>query len=750
MSVKKHINIFSGRFPAAAVLAAVILCQVPGEAEGEVYLWPLRGNRRLSSSFSEYREGHYHAGIDLRSYGAVGLPCLAVSEGRVARIKIGAAGYGKAIYLKLADGRTAVYAHLDQFSRAVDSLAWHYRVQRETSWCDFRLTGDTYQFTVGDTVAWSGETGTSAPHLHFELRDEAERPVNPLVDLYSLPDGAAPIISGLEVIPLGEGSVTEEGPLPVVYQFRASGSTRFILPDTLHLDGEFGFALASWDEQGYGRYRMAPLSVELSVDGHILYTVRNEVFSYTQSGEISAEYDIRGKGPANRYLRLYPVRGGTREDRSGPGVVHTGQRKDGTALQKGLHVGLLTVRDASGNTSSAIFHFALHDLPEITTASRLEAASEVVFAAADPDGGEVIATIHESLDGGKSWSELPPVREGEYLRAAVSGDRSAVFRIDAIDDEGAMVSRWFAAPRLSAERDMAFASLEPSTCGGGVLLEVTTDAVLASMPKISTGSGVQLPVFQTSATTYVAFSGNGSANRDNTVFIFSGVDYRGFPVMAARASRIFTLRSGGSAGFTLSDSIEVRMEAPSLRREVPLRVREVPMRGRPPDGLVPLSVPFDLDFPMENLSKSMRLHCRPDEKAGIFIWKDEKGWSCVGVPAMEGGYVSIGKPGTYIFIRDGIPPVIEHVAVEKSHEGSGFFKPYFCSVPVTEDGAGVDPWAAEARIGGERVVCEWDEFRKRLVIPVPASFPAGHTVLSVEVSDRAGNRSVGEFGFMLE
>ena len=90
------------------------------------------------------------------------------------------------------------------------------------------------------------------------------------------------------------------------------------------------------------------------------------------------------------------------------------------------------------------------------------------------------------------------------------------------------------------------------------------------------------------------------------------------------------------------------------------------------------------------------------------------------------------------------------MAVEKNHEGSGFFKPYFCSVPVREDGTGVDPWSAEARLNGERVVCEWDEFRKRLVIPVPASFPAGHAVLSVEVGDRAGNRSVGEFGFVIE
>ena len=738
------------RLSAAVVLAAQLLPAAPTGARGEVYLWPMHGNRRLSSSFSEYRAGHYHAGIDLRSYGAVGLPCLAISEGRVVRVKVGAAGYGKALYLKLADGRTAVYAHIDQFDRRVDSLAWHYRVGRETNWCDFRLPDGAYTFAVGDTVAFSGETGTVAPHLHFELRDEAGRPVNPLVDIYTLSDRVSPIVSGLEIVPLGRGSVTEEGPLPVVRQFRASGSTRFILPDTLHLDGVFGFGLSTWDEQGYGRYRMAPVSIELAVDGQILYTVRNEVFSYSQSSEISAEYHIRGKGPAERYMRLYPVRGGTRTDRSGPGIVHTGQRESGVALQKGLHVGLLTVRDASGNSSSAIFHFAIHDFPMITTARRLEAAAEVVVAAVDPDGGDVIVRLFESFDGGGTWGALAIERVGEYYRAAVTDRAGAVYRVDAIDDEGAVVSRWFASPQVSTERDMAFASLLPGTFDEGVSLHVRVDAVLASMPGIDVGEDSPLSVYQTGPTEYIAIAGNEAFGPGDAVFTFSGVDYRGFPIFAAKASRIFALRSGDSAPFTLSDSIDARMEAPSLRGTTPIRITEVPMRGPAPAGLIPVSGPFDLDFPMENLSKPMRLHCELDRRTGLFVWKEKKGWKCVGVPAMEGGYVSVGRPGKYMFFSDGIPPVIKHVAVEKSHEGSGFFKPYFCAVPVTEEGTGVDPWAAEAWLGGARVVCEWDEFRKRLVIPVPASFSAGRTVLSVEVSDRAGNRSVGEFGFVLE
>ena len=504
MTEKRLWNISCGRsltrLSAAAVLAVMLLPSLTGGARCEVYLWPQHGNRRLSSSFSEYRDGHYHAGIDLRSYGAVGLPCLAVSEGRAVRVRVGAAGYGKALYIKLADGRTAVYAHLDQFSRAVDSLAWHYRVQRETNWCDFRLPAGAYRFEVGDTVAFSGETGTSAPHLHFELRDEAERPINPLIDIYTLPDRIPPIVSGLEIVPLAEGSVTEEGPLPAVSYFRASGSKRFILPDTLHLDGEFGFAVATWDEQGYGRYRMAPVSIELAVDGQALYTVRNEVFSYSQSGEISAEYHVRGEGPAGRFLRLFPVRGGTRADRSGPGVVHAGQREDGMALGKGLHVGLLTVRDAAGNSSSAIFHFVIHDFPEITMARRLDAAAEVVIAAGDPDGGDVIVRLFESFDGGSVWSELSPGREGEYFRAAVTDRAGAVYRVDAIDDEGATVSRWFASPQISAKRDMVFASIRPSAFYGGISIHVKTDAILASLPGIAAGRSGPLAGYQTAPT----------------------------------------------------------------------------------------------------------------------------------------------------------------------------------------------------------------------------------------------------------
>ena len=117
---------------------------------------------------------------------------------------------------------------------------------------------------------------------------------------------------------------------------------------------------------------------------------------------------------------------------------------------------------------------------------------------------------------------------------------------------------------------------------------------------------------------------------------------------------------------------------------------------------------------------------------------------------MMDGYVSIDEPGVYAFFHDPLPPLVKHVALEEWIEGSGFYRDVICSVPVDEPGTGVDPWSAVAFLDGERMVCEWDGSRDRFLVPLPRFVEPGRRVLQIEVSDRAGNRSVGEFGFVLE
>jgi hypothetical protein len=337
-----------------------------------------------------------------------------------------------------------------------------------------------------------------------------------------------------------------------------------------------------------------------------------------------------------------------------------------------------------------------------------------------------------------------------YHRSVVTDRAGAVYRVEVTDDEGATMMEWFGSPPISLEKDMVFASLEPRTGTLGLFLEASSDELLLGTPSVTSGRGRELAVFRTGPLDYVAFTGPASSAPGTAVFTLSGIDYRGYQADEATAAIVLALESGERARFVLADTLEAFLEASSLRDDTTVLVSETAV-GRPAGrGLEKEAGPFRLDFPRRNLSRPLRLVCSPGDKTGLFKWEDEKGWKCRGVPAMEGGAVSIDKPGTYCYFSDRLPPELTHVAVEDNHAGSGFFKPFYCAVPVKETGSGVDPWSAAAYLGGERVVCEWDEFRGALIIPVPASFPVGRTVLTVEVSDRTGNRSVGEFGFMIE
>lgn len=72
----------------------------------EEYIYPIRDVEGLySANFGEMRPGHFHAGIDIKTDGAEGKPLVAVADGYVSRVSLGAYGYGRAVYLTLPTAR---------------------------------------------------------------------------------------------------------------------------------------------------------------------------------------------------------------------------------------------------------------------------------------------------------------------------------------------------------------------------------------------------------------------------------------------------------------------------------------------------------------------------------------------------------------------------------------------------------------------------------------------------------------------
>jgi hypothetical protein len=139
----------------------------------------------LAGSFGEPRKDHFHSGIDIKTNGIEGEPVFTIGDGYISRIKVSPYGYGKAIYITHNNGYTSVYAHLSKFFGAIEKYIQQQHYLQKKSEFDIYLDATKFPVLKSDTIAFSGNTGgSSAPHLHFEIRDtKTEHALNPL-DFY--------------------------------------------------------------------------------------------------------------------------------------------------------------------------------------------------------------------------------------------------------------------------------------------------------------------------------------------------------------------------------------------------------------------------------------------------------------------------------------------------------------------------------------------------------------------------------------
>lgn len=161
------------------ILTGILLVALTSGAFGQnpdekpEYLFPVRDAARLySANFGELRPAHFHGGIDIKTDGVEGKPLVAVARGYVSRVTLSAGGYGRAIYLTLDNGSTAVYGHLCRFREDIEQRVREERYRNRSNSVDLWFDATTWPVEAGDTIGFSGNSGSSmGPHLHFELRD---------------------------------------------------------------------------------------------------------------------------------------------------------------------------------------------------------------------------------------------------------------------------------------------------------------------------------------------------------------------------------------------------------------------------------------------------------------------------------------------------------------------------------------------------------------------------------------------------
>jgi len=303
--------------------------------------WPTDASRRLTSTFCEPRPDRFHAGVDFSTRGSVGYPCFAIADGYIYRIKTSFNGYGKVLYLKWGEDQIAVYAHLSEFDKRIEAVVKEEQLRQQSYEIEMYFTPGELEYKQGEVIAYTGETGIGAPHLHFETRDGIGTPYNPALVGFNVPDKRKPVIRRVSIKPL-DGSSEVNGDMVDVIRNVNHGQAQ-----PVDVYGRVGISVEARDWQDGGWHRLGVRILELYLNDDLIHRTTLDTFRYRNNrhARLDFDYELWRKG-FKRFRRLYVLEGNRLKfyDKNlNGGIIDTDELKTGENEVK------IRVVDSSGN-----------------------------------------------------------------------------------------------------------------------------------------------------------------------------------------------------------------------------------------------------------------------------------------------------------------------------------------------------------------------------------------------------------------
>ncbi|MCK5833735.1 M23 family metallopeptidase [bacterium] len=260
---------------------------VLAQASNAEIIWPLNCSPQLTSSFGEFRVGHFHAGLDFRTPDGEGMSIIAPADGDIIRVRNNPWGYGKVIYYQLANGDVYIFAHLSAFDENITQRINEFCIKNRSNTSELWFKKGDFPFKAGDTLAFSGSTGAGSPHLHFEIRNGFDKAFNPGHLGYITKDTLSPRITALWAVPYGNNSSVDGHYRPVRYPIGDK------LELTFSASGCIYFAIEAFDlesEINHNHFGIHEISLEEKTD--TLFHFLADTFSYSRTRQIGLIYDL--------------------------------------------------------------------------------------------------------------------------------------------------------------------------------------------------------------------------------------------------------------------------------------------------------------------------------------------------------------------------------------------------------------------------------------------------------------------------
>ena len=250
---------------------------------GQTYHWPIRAAESLSATFCEYRSGHLHAGIDIKTWGELEVPCLAAGDGYIEQVFIGYRGYGRGLKLRLSDGHVAVYGHLEKYTPAIEELIQIEQFKQDRYQVRLNFSATRFKVRAGQVIGFSGTSGTEHPHLHFELRDSMNQAINPQRFFTGIKDTQDPVIDELLLLPVTADSRINGSRFPVIIDLAQARQT-------VVTTGPFEVAVNSHDRANgtYNKYNI--YQAQLFLDDSLAFQQQFDQIPMSQTNEVDQIY----------------------------------------------------------------------------------------------------------------------------------------------------------------------------------------------------------------------------------------------------------------------------------------------------------------------------------------------------------------------------------------------------------------------------------------------------------------------------
>ncbi len=707
----------------------------------KIFDWPLDINNGYSSSFQEYRTGHFHGGIDIRTFQKSGYPVYSVMDGYIYKIRYVRRGCGKGVFIRHNNGMKSLYFHLEKFTENIENTVLNIQKIKRKKYIGNYFPKKPIYIKKGQLIGYSGETGSGFPHLHLEIRDKDEARINPF-KLIKFPekDKNFPVLKRIMLRSVNNtlinGKVGE-----FTFNFKKTKKGEFSIQKEIFINGEVEILLNSFDITDTGRHA-APSKVEMFLNGRKIYFLEFTKFEYNDNNQLGFVYDMLFSSSSSYFFNLFNQKGFLLSgDSKNTKSIHELLKSDKNEL-------IINVYDNFNNKSSGKFIINNYSLPQIGIDSEFKVTKFFSGSAT-----KILLKIFggkKRMLYGKEYS-IQSIKKDDFIMFPDYLKRKFTYVEFIFLKNNVVIGKNSFSFNNNSFDLMKDIKIDKFINREYIVIKVINDFIGTNNITLEVKQGKQkiiIPPLISSEGVYFGFKPLGYNNE--VKLNFSLFNNKKLSSIIQRRINLIKVSDGYSQKFKF-DEFSIYFGERAVREDKTLIVEKVSFPSSFPVSSSQFRV-YPHTFPfLDSVYFKFKKKLDNPRQVGIFKYSlKRKNWKYVSTSfnGENNTYKTRSiTTGIFSLMRDIFPPVIRIVKPKKLSRNNLFKFKIF----ITDKGKGVNYLSIVCKLNGEKISSEYDPDRKTLDIEnLSIKIKTGWNSIFVALKDKAGNFESKSFRFKLE